>query len=78
MKNTLKLYKQLARYAYRPPDYRVDNLVIGGGVIGLAVGARLRETRPDETTIVVERHRQVSFESYACLRTQALRLTLIF
>jgi len=61
MKATFRLTKQLQRYAYRPPDQRVDNLVVGGGVIGLAVGARLREARPDQTTIVVERHGQVRY-----------------
>jgi cation diffusion facilitator CzcD-associated flavoprotein CzcO len=62
MKGSLRLARQLQKYAYRPPDQRVDNLVIGAGVIGLAVGARLREARPDQTTIVVERHGQVGLK----------------
>lgn len=56
----MQAIRQLQRYAFRAPDQRVDNLVVGAGVIGLAVGARLREMRPDETTVVVERHGKVS------------------
>lgn len=43
----------------------MDNLVVGGGVIGLATGARFREMRPDETTLVVERHKKVSRNSWS-------------
>ena len=60
MHATRSALKQLQRYALRAPDQRVDNVVIGAGVIGLAVGARFREMRPDETTLVVERHGKVS------------------
>lgn len=56
----MQAIKQLQRYAFRAPDHRVDNLVVGAGVIGLAIGARLREMRPNETTVVVERHGKVS------------------
>jgi 2-hydroxyglutarate dehydrogenase len=60
MRSATVLRRALQRYSYREPDYNVDNLVVGGGVIGLAVAAKFRETRPNETTIVVERHGKVS------------------
>lgn len=41
----------------------VDNLVIGGGVVGLAVAERLARTRSSETTILVERHGQIGEET---------------
>lgn len=59
MRASTRLAKALEVCAYRPPDYTVDNLVVGGGVIGLAVAAKLREKRPDQTTFLVERHGQV-------------------
>lgn len=48
------------RYEYRQPDFEVDHLVVGGGVIGLACAARLTTELPDKTTYLVERHNKVS------------------
>lgn len=47
------------RYEYRPPDFQVDHLVVGGGVIGLACAAKLTTALPEKTTYLVERHSQV-------------------
>lgn len=48
------------RFEYRQPDFEVDHLVVGGGVIGLACAAKLTTALPDKTTYLVERHSQVS------------------
>jgi 2-hydroxyglutarate dehydrogenase len=47
------------RYEYRQPDFDVDHLVVGGGVIGLACAAKLTTALPDKTTYLVERHSKV-------------------
>lgn len=38
------------------PDIRVDHLVVGGGVVGLAVTRALAERFPEKSTYLVERH----------------------
>ena len=48
-------------YEYRQPDFEVDHLVVGGGVIGLACAAKLATALPDKTTYLVERHSKVSY-----------------
>ncbi|KAI9280190.1 L-2-hydroxyglutarate dehydrogenase [Umbelopsis sp. AD052] len=47
----------------RTPDVEVDNLVIGGGVVGLAVAERLVRQRSRESTILVERHSRFGEET---------------
>lgn len=47
----------------RTPDMEVDNLVIGGGVVGLAIAERLARTRSTETTILVERNGRIGEET---------------
>ncbi|KAH8553089.1 FAD dependent oxidoreductase [Umbelopsis sp. PMI_123] len=46
----------------RKPDLEVDNLVIGGGVVGLAVAERLARTRSPESTILLERNGMIGEE----------------
>lgn len=49
-----------ARYPFRAPSTAVDHLVVGGGVVGLAVAAGLVNTAgADRTTFVVERRGMV-------------------
>lgn len=44
------------RYPFRAPTASVEHLVVGGGVLGLAIGAGLVNTAGAErTTFVVER-----------------------
>ena len=45
-----------AKHAYKQPDMRVDHLVVGGGVVGLAIANALARRWPEKTTFVVERH----------------------
>jgi 2-hydroxyglutarate dehydrogenase len=45
------------------PELEVDNLVIGGGVVGLALAERLARQRAGESTILVERHSRVGEET---------------
>jgi heterodisulfide reductase subunit A-like polyferredoxin len=47
----------------RKPDLEVDNLVIGGGVVGLAVAERLARQRSPESSILVERHGRIGEET---------------
>ncbi|GAA5996734.1 NAD(P)/FAD-dependent oxidoreductase [Rhodotorula paludigena] len=51
------------RFPFLPPDGTVDHLVVGAGVVGLAVAERLLKAFPDRTTFVVERHGQVGQET---------------
>ncbi|CAO3673829.1 unnamed protein product [Rhizopus stolonifer] len=45
------------------PDLEVDNIVIGAGVVGLAIGEKLTRSRPTESTFVVEKHTSVGQET---------------
>ncbi|KAG0699876.1 pyridine nucleotide disulfide oxidoreductase-like protein [Suillus ampliporus] len=44
------------RFKYKSPDAVVDFLVVGGGVVGLAVAQRLSDRFPTKSTYLVERH----------------------
>ncbi|TPX37240.1 hypothetical protein SmJEL517_g01105 [Synchytrium microbalum] len=44
------------------PDFTVDHVVIGAGVVGLAVAERLSR-RPNTSTLVLERHAQFGYET---------------
>ncbi|KAM0791308.1 hypothetical protein ACM66B_005780 [Microbotryomycetes sp. NB124-2] len=44
------------RYSPIAPELTVDHLVIGAGVVGLAIAERLTRAFTDKTTFVVERH----------------------
>ncbi|WVQ95643.1 hypothetical protein IAU59_002741 [Kwoniella sp. CBS 9459] len=53
-------------YPFKPPSTTIDNLVIGGGVVGLSVAAGLVNTSgADKTTFVVERRGQLGQETTA-------------
>ncbi|WVR08536.1 hypothetical protein IAU60_005591 [Kwoniella sp. DSM 27419] len=59
-----KLLRNL--YPYKPPSTSIDNLVIGGGVVGLSVAAGLVNTAGrDKTTFVVERRALLGQETTA-------------
>ncbi|KAI8096614.1 FAD dependent oxidoreductase [Halteromyces radiatus] len=47
----------------RTPDLEVDNVVIGGGVVGLAIAEMLTRNRPQETTILVEKNKRLGEET---------------
>ncbi|KAF8741475.1 FAD dependent oxidoreductase, partial [Rhizoctonia solani] len=51
------------RYAYRKPEMAVDHLVIGAGVVGLAIAQRLAYKFPDKSTYLVERNSRVGEET---------------
>ncbi|KAI0052602.1 FAD dependent oxidoreductase [Auriscalpium vulgare] len=44
------------KYPYKPPESVVDYLVVGGGVVGLAVARLLAQRCANKTTFLVERH----------------------
>lgn len=43
------------KYAFLPPDQAVDFLVIGAGVVGVAIARQLSLSIADKSTILVER-----------------------
>lgn len=47
----------------KTPDLQVDNIVIGAGVVGLAIGEKLTRSLPKESTIVVEKNKRVGEET---------------
>lgn len=47
----------------RTPDLQVDNIVIGAGVVGLALGEKLTRSLPNESTIVIEKNKRVGEET---------------
>ncbi|PWN50471.1 FAD dependent oxidoreductase [Violaceomyces palustris] len=52
-----------SKYAYKPPELSVDHLVIGGGVVGLAIASALSRRWPEKTTYLVERHPHIGQET---------------
>ena len=58
------------RYAYRDWDVQVDHLVIGAGVVGLAVANALARRWPEKTTYVIERHSQAGQETRYVLKSK--------
>ncbi|KAI0796603.1 NAD dehydrogenase [Abortiporus biennis] len=53
------------KYKYKNPESAVDFLVVGGGVVGLAVAQRLAERFPAKSTFLVERHTSAGQETSA-------------
>ncbi|GBE79597.1 pyridine nucleotide disulfide oxidoreductase-like protein [Sparassis crispa] len=51
------------KYKIKNPEYAVDYLVIGGGVVGLAVARNLTRRFPSKSTFLVERHSTAGEES---------------
>ncbi|KDQ64930.1 hypothetical protein JAAARDRAFT_167704 [Jaapia argillacea MUCL 33604] len=51
------------RFKYKSPESVVDFLVVGGGVVGLAVAQRLSERFPNKSTFLVERHSRAGEET---------------
>ncbi|GAA5941220.1 hypothetical protein JCM3775_006652 [Rhodotorula graminis] len=51
------------RYPRIEPEGAVDHLVVGAGVVGLAIAERLVKAFPTRTTFCVERHGQVGQET---------------
>ncbi|KAI8991304.1 FAD dependent oxidoreductase [Mycotypha africana] len=49
----------------RTPDIQVDNVVIGAGVIGLAIGEKITRERPRETTVVIDKNGRIGEETSA-------------
>ncbi|KAI8145795.1 FAD dependent oxidoreductase [Fennellomyces sp. T-0311] len=47
----------------KTPDMEIDNLVIGAGVVGLAIGEKLTRERPSETTIVIDKNKRCGEET---------------
>lgn len=45
------------------PDLEIDNLVVGAGVVGLALGEKLSRERPLESTFVVEKNKRIGEET---------------
>lgn len=45
------------------PDLEIDNLVVGAGVVGLALGEKLTRERPSESTFVVEKNKRIGEET---------------
>ncbi|KAL0075205.1 FAD dependent oxidoreductase [Phycomyces blakesleeanus] len=50
-------------YSAKAPDIEVDNLVVGGGVIGLAIAEKLTRARSAETTVLVEKNGAIGEET---------------
>lgn len=59
----LAALNQHGRYAYRAPEFQVDHVVIGGGVVGLAIAHALAQRWPSKSTYVIERHGQIGQET---------------
>lgn len=59
----LAALNQHGRYAYRSPELQVDHIVIGGGVVGLAIANALARRWPSKSTYVIERHDQIGQET---------------
>ncbi|KAI7853414.1 FAD dependent oxidoreductase [Circinella umbellata] len=49
----------------KKPDMEVDNIVIGAGVVGLAIGEKLTRERSSETTIIIDKNKRCGEETSA-------------
>ena len=58
-----KWLRHVKKYYTVVPDLQVDNIIIGGGVVGLALGEKLTRERPTETTFVVEKNKLIGQET---------------
>lgn len=52
-----------ARYPFLAPSLTVDHLIVGGGVVGLAIAERLTLAFPHLSTFLIERHGQCGRET---------------
>ncbi|KAH6915211.1 NAD dehydrogenase [Coprinopsis sp. MPI-PUGE-AT-0042] len=50
------------RWRYKAPEVVVDHVVVGGGIVGLAIAQRLCKDFPNKSTYLIERHKQVGEE----------------
>ncbi|KAI0034418.1 NAD dehydrogenase [Vararia minispora EC-137] len=51
------------RFTFKEPESVVDHIVVGGGVVGLAVARYLAQRFPDKTTVLLERHTRAGEET---------------
>ncbi|KAF5363735.1 hypothetical protein D9756_000604 [Leucocoprinus leucothites] len=51
------------KFRYKSPEQAFDYLVIGGGVVGLAIAQRLSQRFPSKSTFLVERHGRAGEET---------------
>lgn len=56
-------FQSKAFYRTKAPELQVDNIVIGAGVVGLAIGEKLTRERPQESTFVVEKNKRIGEET---------------
>lgn len=66
------------RYPFLPPDQVVDNLIIGAGVVGMAIGRQLASAFHEKATFLVERwerpHKQIrNGDIYADLASATIK-----
>ncbi|SAM85887.1 uncharacterized protein UBRO_07251 [Ustilago bromivora] len=52
-----------SRYPPKTPDFSIDHLIIGGGVVGLSIASALSRRWPDRTTYLVERNKSFGEET---------------
>ncbi|TIC31639.1 NDUFA12-domain-containing protein [Wallemia mellicola] len=50
-------------FPYKPPEMAVDHIIIGGGVVGLAVAQKLSQRFPTRSTYLIERHQRAGEET---------------
>jgi hypothetical protein len=58
-----KSYRYRAFSSLRSPDVEVDNVVIGGGVVGLALAEMITRERPQESTLLIEKNKRLGEET---------------
>ncbi|KAF9246924.1 pyridine nucleotide disulfide oxidoreductase-like protein [Melanogaster broomeanus] len=56
------------KFGFKSPDAAVDFLVVGGGVVGLAIAQRLSQRFPSKSTYLVERHIRAGGGDEVCSR----------
>ncbi|XP_006460122.1 hypothetical protein AGABI2DRAFT_202848 [Agaricus bisporus var. bisporus H97] len=62
LRGLTRALNESGKYVFKPPQHAIDYLVIGGGVVGLAIAQRLSQRLPTKTTFLVERHAQAGEE----------------
>ncbi|KAF8974737.1 NAD dehydrogenase [Flammula alnicola] len=63
IKGLTRALNDSGRFKYKDPESVVDYVIVGGGVVGLAIAQRLSQRFPSKSTFLLERHTRAGEET---------------